>query len=151
MNTGAERLNALTEQIIGAAIEVHRVLGPGLLESAYESCLYYELIKRALKADRQKPLPLVYESVRLDCAYRMDLVVEDAVIVEIKSVAKLDRVHEAQIVSYLRISKLRVGLVLNFNVKADSGRGHAKGEWLSRIMFGVISAPSEVKRGQGCS
>jgi len=117
MNTGAERLNALTEQIIGAAIEVHRVLGPGLLESAYESCLYHELIKRALKVDRQKPLPLVYESVRLDCAYRMDLVVEDAVIVEIKSVAKLDRVHEAQIVSYLRISKLRVGLVLNFNVK----------------------------------
>jgi len=117
MNTGAERLNALTEQIIGAAIEVHRVLGPGLLESAYESCLYHELIKRALKVDRQKPLPLVYESVRLDCAYRMDLVVEDAVIVEIKSVAKLDRVHEAQIVSYLRISKLRVGLVLNFNAK----------------------------------
>ena len=117
MNTGAERLNALTEQIIGAAIEVHRVLGPGLLESAYESCLYHELIKRALKVDRQKPLPLVYGSVRLDCAYRMDLVVEDAVIVEIKSVAKLDRVHEAQIVSYLRISKLRVGLVLNFNVK----------------------------------
>ena len=117
MNTGAERLNALTEQIIGAAIEVHRVLGPGLLESAYESCLYYELIKRALKVDRQKPLPLVYGSARLDCGYRMDLVIEDAVIVEIKSVAKLDRVHEAQIVSYLRISELRVGLVLNFNVK----------------------------------
>jgi GxxExxY protein len=117
MNAEAERLNALTERIIGAAIDVHRVLGPGLLESAYESCLYYELITRGLKVDRQKPLPLVYENVRLDCAYRMDLVVEDAVVVEVKSIAKLDRVCEAQMVSYLKISKLQVGLVLNFNVR----------------------------------
>jgi GxxExxY protein len=113
----AARLNALTEQIIAAAISVHRTLGPGLLESAYEACLFHELVARGLKVERQKPLPLVYEGVKLDCAYRTDLVVEDSVIVEVKSVAKLDRVHEAQMLSYLKISKKCVGLVLNFNVK----------------------------------
>jgi GxxExxY protein len=123
MNADAERLNALTEQIIGAAIDVHRALGPGLLESAYESCLYYELVTRGLKVDRQKALPLVYGGVQLDCAYRMDLVVENSVVVEVKSVVKLDRVHEAQMISYLKISKLRVGLVLNFNVKNLSRDG----------------------------
>jgi GxxExxY protein len=117
MQDEAARLNRLTEQIIAAAIAVHRVLGPGLLESAYETCLFHELVTRGLKVERQKPLPLVYEGVKLDCAYRMDLVVEDSVIVEVKSVTKLDRVHEAQMVSYLKISELRVGLVLNFNVK----------------------------------
>ena len=117
MQDEAARLNGLTDQVIGAAIAVHRALGPGLLESAYEACLFHELVARGLKVERQKPLPLMYEGVRLDCAYRMDLVVEDSVIVEVKSVAKLDRVHEAQMVSYLKISKLHVGLVLNFNVK----------------------------------
>jgi len=117
MENEAARLNALTEQIIAAAIQVHRNLGPGLLESAYEACLFHELSARGLKVVRQKPLPLVYEGVKLDCAYRMDMVVEDAVIVEVKSVAKLDRVHEAQMLSYLKISKKCVGLVLNFNVK----------------------------------
>jgi GxxExxY protein len=117
MNADAERLNALTEQIIGAAIEVHRVLGPGLLESAYEACMYYQLVTRGLSVERQKALPLVYGDVRLDCAYRMDLVVEDAVVVEVKSVKTLDRVHEAQMISYLKFADLRVGLVLNFNVK----------------------------------
>ena len=117
MQDEAARLNGLTEQIIAAAIAVHRVLGPGLLESAYEACLFHELVARGLKVERQKPLPLLYEGVRLDCAYRMDLVVENSVIVEVKSVAKLDRVHEAQMVSYLKLSELRVGLVLNFNVK----------------------------------
>jgi GxxExxY protein len=117
MNDEAARLNRLTEQIIAAAIAVHRVLGPGLLESAYEACLFQELAARGLKLEQQKPLPLVYEGVRLDCAYRMDLVVEKSVIVEVKSVAKLDRVHEAQMLSYLKISGLCVGLVLNFNVK----------------------------------
>ena len=110
-------MNGLTDQVIGAAIAVHRVLGPGLLESAYEACLFHELVARGLKVERQKPLPLMYEGVRLDCAYRMDLVVEDSVIVEVKSVTKLDRVHEAQMVSYLKISELRAGPVLNFNVK----------------------------------
>jgi GxxExxY protein len=117
MDDEAARLNRLTEQIITAAIAVHRVLGPGLLESAYEACLFHELMARGLKLEQQKPLPLVYEGVRLDCAYRMDLVVEKSVIVEVKSVTKLDRVHEAQMISYLKISELRVGLVLNFNVK----------------------------------
>jgi GxxExxY protein len=117
MQTEAERLNALSEQIIGAAIDVHKVLGPGLLESAYEACLYYELVKRGLRVERQKPLPLIYEDVKLDCAYRMDFVVEESVVVEVKSVAKLDRVHEAQMISYLKISGLHLGLVLNFNVK----------------------------------
>ena len=116
MHDEAARLNGLTDQVIGAAIAVHRVLGPGLLQSAYEACLFHELVAAGLKVERQRPLPLVYERVRLDCAYRMDLVVEDSVIVEVKSVAKLDRVHEAQMLSYLKISKLHVGLVLNFNV-----------------------------------
>jgi GxxExxY protein len=123
VNEEAARLNAITEQIIGASIEVHRVLGPGLLESAYEACLYYELVKRGLHVERQKPLPLVYEGVTLDCAYRMDLVVENSVIVEVKSVVKLDRVHEAQMLSYLKIADLRVGLVLNFNVTNLSSQG----------------------------
>ena len=123
MQEEAARLNGLTDQIIGAAIAVHRILGPGLLESAYEACLFHELVARGLKVERQKPLPLVYEGVRLDCAYRLDLVVEDSVIVEVKSVAKLDRVHEAQMVSHLKISKLCVGLVLNFNVKVLTQSG----------------------------
>jgi len=107
----------LTDAIIGAAIEVHKALGPGLLESAYEACLYHELVKRGFAVERQKPLPLVYGEVRLDCAYRMDLVVENSVVIEVKSVAQLGRVHEAQMISYLKISGLHVGLVLNFNVK----------------------------------
>jgi GxxExxY protein len=123
MNEEAARLNGLTEQIISAAIAVHRALGPGLLESAYEACLYYELVKRGLRVERQKPLPLVYEGVTLDCVYRMDLVVERSVIVEVKSVAQLDRVHEAQMISYLKISALPVGLILNFNVRNLSQQG----------------------------
>jgi len=117
MNAAAERLNETTEQIIGCAIAVHQTLGPGLLESAYEACLCYELLKRGLNVERQKPLALVYDAVALDCAYRMDLVVAGAVIVEVKSVARLERVHEAQMLSYLKISRLPVGLVLNFNVR----------------------------------
>ena len=113
----AERLNALTERIIGAAIEVHKALGPGLLESAYETCLAYELVKRGLKVERQKPLPLTYDGVQLDCAYRMDLVVEGAVVIEVKSIAQLERVHEAQMISYLKLSGLKVGLIVNFNVR----------------------------------
>ena len=109
--------NAVTEQIIGAAIDVHRVLGPGLLESAYEACLTFELVKRQLRVERQKPLPLTYERVKLNCAYKMDLVVEECVVVEVKSVARLDRVHCAQLLSYLKLADLRIGLILNFNVK----------------------------------
>ena len=117
MEHTAKYLNGLTDQIIGAAVAVHRALGPGLLESAYEACPYHELVKRGLSVERQKPLPLVYDGVRLDCSYRMDLVVANCVIVEVKAVAKIDRVHEAQMLSYLKLADLRVGLILNFNVR----------------------------------
>jgi GxxExxY protein len=107
----------LTQNIIGAAIEVHRGLGPGLLESAYEACLIYELRLRRLKVEVQKPLPIFYKDVMLDCGYRLDLVVEDQVIVEIKSVHAIAAIHEAQLLSYLRLSDYKVGLLINFNVK----------------------------------
>jgi GxxExxY protein len=107
----------LTSQIIGAAIEVHRHLGPGLLESAYEECLAYELGEHNLSIAGQVPLPVVYKSVRLDCGYRMDIVVENTVVVELKCVDLVMPVHEAQILTYLRLSGLRVGLLLNFHSK----------------------------------
>jgi len=112
-----EKLNRITDQIIGAAIEVHRALGPGLLESAYEACLAFELAQRGLKVESQKPLPLTYKEVRLDCGYRLDLLVEDAVIVEIKAVDTLAPIHQAQLLSYLRLSGCKVGLLINFNVR----------------------------------
>ena len=112
-----EELNKITEDIIGAAIEVHRSLGPGLLESAYEACLAFELAERGLKVEQQKPLPISYKDVRLDCGYRLDLVVEDAVIVEMKAVDRLMPIHEAQLLSYLKLSGCKVGLLINFNVK----------------------------------
>ena len=112
-----ERFNRITEQIIGAAIEVHRALGPGLLESAYEACLAFELAQRDLKVERQKPLPLIYKQVELDCGYRLDLFVEDLVIVEIKAVDQLAPIHQAQLLSYLKLSDCKVGLLINFNVK----------------------------------
>ena len=112
-----EYLNSITERIIGAAIAVHRELGPGMLESAYEVCLAHELIERGLAIERQKPLPIVYRGQTLDCGYRVDLLVEGAVVVEVKSIEKFDRVHGAQLVSYLRLSGCKVGLLINFNVK----------------------------------
>lgn len=111
----ASQLNAVTEQIIGAAMEVHRALGPGLLESAYEACLVYELRERGFRVEQQKPLPVVYKGVQLDCGYRLDVVVDGCVIVEIKAVEKLTTVHEAQLLSYLRLLDCRVGLLLNFH------------------------------------
>jgi len=110
-------LNRLTEKIIGAAIEVHRHLGPGLLESAYETCLAYELGQLGLTVERQKALPLVYKEIRLDQGYRLDLLVEQKVIVELKVVERITPVHEAQVLSYLRFSGCRMGLLLNFDVK----------------------------------
>jgi len=107
----------LTEKIIGAAMEVHRALGPGLLESAYEACLVYELAQRGLKVEQQKPIPLVYKSVRLDRGYRLDLLVENTIIIEIKAVEELHPIHEAQLISYLKLSGFRVGLLINFNVR----------------------------------
>jgi len=105
----------LSESVIGAAIAVHRALGPGLLESAYEECLCYELSKRGLSFERQRPLPVRYEEVLLDCGYRMDLVVKQSLVVEIKAVETLTRLHEAQLLTYLKLSGLRKGLLLNFN------------------------------------
>jgi GxxExxY protein len=114
---GRELLNQITGSIIGAAIEVHRTLGPGLLESAYEACLVYELAERELEVEQQKPLPLVYKEVTLDCGYRLDLLVENTVIVEIKAVDRLQPIHQAQLLSYLKLSGCEVGLLINFNVK----------------------------------
>ena len=104
-----------TEKIIGAAIEVHKALGPGLLESAYEECLCFELAQAGIAFRRQVPLPIVYKDVRLDCGYRMDVVVENELIIEIKAVDRILPVHEAQMLTYLRLARLRAGLLMNFN------------------------------------
>lgn len=106
----------LTESIIGAAIEVHRELGPGLLESAYEECLAWELKERKLAFERQRPLPVRYKQVSMECGYRLDLLVADSVVVEIKSIEEIEPVHEAQLLTYLKLGGWRVGLLLNFNV-----------------------------------
>jgi GxxExxY protein len=111
-----EELNKLTEAIIGAAIEVHRAIGPGLLESAYEACLCRELAIRKIPFLRQVPLPVSYKDVNLDCGYRLDLLVADQIVVEIKAVEKLDSIHEAQLLTYLRLSHCKLGLLINFNV-----------------------------------
>jgi GxxExxY protein len=108
--------NDITQQIIGAAIEVHRQLGPGLLESAYEECLCHELHIRKLNFERQKPIPLVYKDAKLDCGYRLDLLVEDRIVVELKSVDGLGPIHEAIVLTYLKLSGHHLGLLINFNV-----------------------------------
>jgi GxxExxY protein len=108
-------LDPLTGKIIGAAIEVHRHLGPGLLESAYERCLEWELIELGLHVDKQVPLPVIYKGVNLDCGYRLDLVVENRVIVEAKAVDELHPIHEGQLLTYMRLAGKRTGLILNFN------------------------------------
>src|SRR5271169_365952 len=109
------REDRVTDKIIGAAIEIHRVLGPGLLESAYEECLCYELSQRGLQFKRQVPLPVTYKGVKLTCGYKMDLLVDDLVIVELKTVETLLAVHSAQLLSYLRLSGKPVGLLMNFH------------------------------------
>ena len=115
--TEAQRGNEITQEIIGACIEIHREIGPGLLESAYEECLCYELSQRGLNFERQKPLPVRYKAVQLDCGYRIDLVIEDAVIVELKTVESLLPVHEAQLLTYLKLTGIELGLLINFNVR----------------------------------
>jgi GxxExxY protein len=110
-------INSITETVIGAAISVHKELGPGLLESAYEACLAYELAQRGLSVERQKPLPVTYRGVKLECGYRIDLLVDRTVIVEVKTVEELAPIHEAQLLSYLKLSGCKVGLLINFNVK----------------------------------
>lgn len=111
-----DRLDQITRRIIGAAIEVHRHLGPGLLESAYETCLVFELKQLGFTVEHQKSLPVVYKGMVLDCGYRLDLVVEDSVIVELKAVEQLVPIFEAQLLSYLRLTGKKVGLLINFHV-----------------------------------
>jgi GxxExxY protein len=115
---GAERndMKELTEKIIGAAIEVHKTIGPGLLESAYEECLAHEMRLRGLNFERQVPLPVAYKGVTLDCGYRLDFLVERAVVLELKALDALQPIHEAQLLTYLRLGGWAVGLLINFNV-----------------------------------
>ena len=110
-------IDKLTEQVIGLAIEVHRHLGPGLLESAYQECLYYELCKTNLKVEREKKLPIAYKEIKLDHGYRIDLLIEDTLVVEIKTVETFTDVHKAQILTYLRLGNYNTGLLINFNTK----------------------------------
>ena len=109
--------NDLAYKVIGLAIEVHNVLGPGLLESAYQECLFYKIEKEGLQVVKEKAMPLIYEEVKLDVGYRIDMIIEDKFIVEVKSVEALTDVHLAQLLTYLRLSDCRLGLLINFNVK----------------------------------
>lgn len=109
-------INKITEIIIGCAIEVHKHLGPGLLESTYEACLYYELTKKGIGVQRQVSLPLVYKEIRLEQGYRMDMLVENCIVLEIKMVEAIADVHTAQTLTYLKLSGAKVGLIINFNV-----------------------------------
>ena len=109
-------VNKITETIIGCAIEVHKSLGPGLLESAYEECLFFELQKAGLLVERQQAVPVVYKEIKLECGYRIDLLVEKIVVVELKTVDAFNPVHEAQILTYMKFSNKPIGLLINFNV-----------------------------------
>ena len=109
-------INELTQTIIGAAIEVHRALGLGLLESAYEECLCKELTLQKISFERQRPLPLEYKGVKLECGYRLDLLVEDTVVLEVKAVDAIISIHEAQLLTYMKLGGWKVGLLINFNV-----------------------------------
>lgn len=106
----------ITKVIIGCAIDVHKELGPGLLESDYEECLYYELQKAGLKVEKQKAIPVVYKEIKLDCGYRADLIIEDKIIIELKTVDEFNPVHEAQILTYMKFAEKKLGLLINFNV-----------------------------------
>jgi GxxExxY protein len=106
----------IARAVIGLSIEVHRALGPGLLESAYKECLYYKIIKAGLKVEKEKPMPLIFEEVKLDCGYRIDLLVEDKLVIELKSVESLTDVHFAQTLTYLKLGNFKLGLLINFNV-----------------------------------
>jgi len=108
--------NEISHQIIGKAIEIHQFLGPGLLESAYRECLYYKLQKTGIFVEKEKPMPLVYNNVKLECGYRIDILVENKVVIEIKSVEALNDVHLAQTLTYMKLGDYRLGLLINFNV-----------------------------------
>lgn len=113
-----EEINKITGKILDSAYKVHTELGPGLLESTYEACLFYELTQSGLKVERQKALPIVYQEIKLEAGYRIDLLVENQVIVELKSVEAINDVHIAQVLTYLKLSDSKVGLLINFNVKS---------------------------------
>ncbi|MBA4419987.1 MAG: GxxExxY protein [Anaerolinea sp.] len=135
-------LNEITERIMGCAIEVHKNLGPGLLESTYEACLAYELIKAGIPFERQKALPLVYKGNLIECGYRLDLIVASKVIVEIKAIDGLTPIHEAQLITYLKLSGCNVGLLINFNVRQlTHGIKRVVNKFLDNS---AISAPSAV-------
>ena len=108
--------NDISERIIGCAIEVHKFLGPGLLENAYLECLFYELLKVGLNVEKQRSLPLIYKEVKLDAGYRVDLIVENKVIIELKSIESINDIHIAQVLTYLKLSDCKLGLLINFNV-----------------------------------
>jgi GxxExxY protein len=110
------KINEITQKIIGCAIEVHRYLGPGLLESAYEECLAFELKKEGLNFRRQQSTPVVYKDIKLECGYRIDLLVEESIVLELKVVDEFNPVHEAQILTYMKFSNKKIGLLINFNV-----------------------------------
>ena len=116
MEEQMEGSSKLTGKIIGCAIEVHKILGPGLLESAYEECLAFELSKVGIGVKRQKPVPVVYKEIKLDCGYRIDLLVENEVIIELKSIDAFAPVHTAQILTYMKFAEKKIGLLINFNV-----------------------------------
>ncbi|PKB78194.1 MAG: GxxExxY protein [SAR202 cluster bacterium Io17-Chloro-G9] len=141
--TDRTQVDQLTDIIIGSAIEVHRALGPGLSESAYESCLVFELRERGLKVEQQEPLPVVYRQVKLDCGYRLDLLVEETVIVEVKAVDRLAPFHQAQILSYLKLSGLAVGPLINFNVRLLK-------QGVRRVVNGLPESPRSL-RSQRCA
>jgi GxxExxY protein len=111
-----ERENKLATEVIGAAIKVHKELGPGLLESAYKECLYFELFKSGFLIEKEKAIPLIYDEVKLDCGYRLDIILENKLIIEVKSVEALNEIHLAQTLTYLKLSKCKLGLLINFNV-----------------------------------
>ena len=123
--------NEISKIVFECALKVHKALGPGLLESAYEECMFYELKKSSLKVEKQKALPLVYEEVKLDVGYRIDTIVEDKFIVEIKSVDALNDIHLAQLLTYLRLSDCKLGLLINFNVKLLK-------EGVRRVVNGIL-------------
>ncbi len=132
-------INELTEQIIGSAIEVHRLLGPGLLESAYEECLCHELSLRKIEFERQVQLPVIYKGVNLDCGYRIDVLVAKTVVVEIKSVEELEPIHQAQVMTYLKMGRWKIGLLFNFNSVLLKNN-------FKRIVLGLKDEPFPNKR-----
>ena len=115
--TQAQELNQISGEIIGAAIDVHSELGPGLLESVYEECLAYELMLRNILFERQKPIPVMYKGKPIDCGFRLDLLVSDSIVVELKTVDQILPVHQAQLMTYLKLTGCKLGLILNFNVE----------------------------------